>query len=734
MADVLLEVRSRLLGVLDVLAPIAHACERATHANELRVDVQQLVLSIGVTGTRSAGKSTLINAIVARPNLLPASQLTTTTCAIEVQVGHAGVRRESVELTLETPESWMRRMIDNHASAYSDSGGRSSGRGKIAGLGFLGARSSTSEAFDDAAARGKDQFQLFCDKGAAALRQWRAKGTGDIVQIAGLKSSDSRWSQLQRGLVPWEPRHVDDVGKDSSTLPPLPPESVRKMVISVRGAPDLPPMTLVDMPGYGDLDSERDRIAHESLERTDVHLLLFPADQGLNAGDRSAHEELVGGHHPDRCLFVATKADLVAGDLEQRFENLGASYVHKLDRTAKRDGRFAMVSAQWRLLSLATDDLARAHYGSSIALERVWNSLQAAGEVSVSLDTAMRNPRDHEFVICGVLERISGVEELTARIEDVAARNGHLVRSVTDLTERVRVFAHELEDAVRRKLEHAERARIALAGAERERDEFRQQLVQALAAGKDLVAALNHRIESGEHRLRVDRAARHRRMRSELVGVGLQAFRQQRDTRGRRRRAGVVQSLTATFLDEHAADAEAVESLLSQAREDLESASRKFGAADVESVEGKVALSVVDRRPPILDLRDLDLDSPLGFVQRIIGGSEVRNADRTAREEFAHDAILACASGLADQSMLALEAAATAYAASARGVVNRCVAANRKASAAAIDRLSAIKRSEDAHAQLEKNEHDINMLTKMAALLEEVQAGGAWRSDGRIIH
>ena len=274
------DVRSRLLRLSVQLRDYLDE-----HAHPLLVESQRLLeqrtCRISVLGQIKAGKSTFINALTQKPNLLPTDINPWTAVVTLLNFGRAQSREgHAATFRLFSAEEW---------KGLAEGGGR----------------------LRELTERLVPEFQPELLRAQLEVMRKRAERRlgPEFHQLLG---QCHRYSEITPELLSDYISAGDDYGESGqSTSRRQYSDITRTAELNFADGPFAFPVTLIDTPGTNDPFLVRDEITRRSLEDTEIYLFVISARQPLSATDVSMLR-LLNGLHKDRIIVFINRTDQLA--------------------------------------------------------------------------------------------------------------------------------------------------------------------------------------------------------------------------------------------------------------------------------------------------------------------------------------------------------------------------------------------------------------------------------------
>ncbi|MBX2806037.1 MAG: dynamin family protein [Hyphomicrobiales bacterium] len=334
---------------------------------------------IAVIGQIKAGKSSLINALIRRPGLLPTDINPSTAVITKLYFGAPAERNNTALFEFFGEQEWDRIMSGGRAGAMTMHREAAVNSEKLTGaLEELRERAEERLGAEYGSLFGK--HHLFSSVTSSLLERYVSAGDN----LSGACGSDA------------DRRHFSDITKNAEVF--------------LEGQPLGYPSVVIDTPGVNDPFLVRDEITHGNLGDADIYLVVLTAQQPLSKSDL-ALLRMLKGLQKDRIIAVVNRVDLL--DMENcEAEKLASHVRNSLRREFPHsDIPVILVSARWAQISLnGKPDALRQTLNTSFAAYSRYKA--ECGEPS--FDTPDESWSDAE--ISQMLYRASGIPAVLAGI------------------------------------------------------------------------------------------------------------------------------------------------------------------------------------------------------------------------------------------------------------------------------------------------------------------------------
>jgi molybdenum-dependent DNA-binding transcriptional regulator ModE len=320
-------VTARLGDMKRRVAELGEDLQGAIHSrvgvfvSSLMSELESHSCRLAVIGQIKAGKSSLINALIRRPDLLPTDINPSTAVITKLYFGAAAEHNNTALFQFFSEDEWDRIMSGGRAGAMSSGGD--------AGPGHL-------------------------ERPLEELRQRAERRLGP--QYPSLLGKHHLFSSVTGGLLE---RYVSAGDYDESPFGSKEgthfSDITKSAEIYLEGQPLGYPSVIIDTPGVNDPFLVRDEITHGNLGEADIYLVVLTAQQPLSNSD-IALLRMLKGLQKDRIIAVVNRIDLVnvAGGEAERL----SAHVRN---TLKREFPHAeipviLASAHWATVALEGDE------------------------------------------------------------------------------------------------------------------------------------------------------------------------------------------------------------------------------------------------------------------------------------------------------------------------------------------------------------------------------------------
>lgn len=315
------EIKRHIIELGEELHDTIHS-RVGTFVSSLQSDLECHSCRIAVIGQIKAGKSSLINALIRRPDLLPTDINPSTAVITQLYFGAPAERNNTALFQFFSDDEWDRIMA----------GGR--------------AGTMTTERH---AALSPEQLK-------APLEQLRQRAENRLgSQYKSLLGKHHLFSSVTEGLLE---RYVsagdyDDPSDDDEERRHY-SDITKKAEVYLEGQPLGYPSVIIDTPGVNDPFLVRDEITHGNLGEADIYLVVLTAQQPLSKSDL-ALLRMLKGLQKDRIIAVVNRIDLVnvgGGEAERLESHVRASLKREFPHA---DIPVILASAHWGNVALSGD-------------------------------------------------------------------------------------------------------------------------------------------------------------------------------------------------------------------------------------------------------------------------------------------------------------------------------------------------------------------------------------------
>ncbi len=246
--------------------------------SSLLTDIESHSCRIAVIGQIKAGKSSLINALIRRPGLLPTDINPSTAVITKLYFGAPAERNNTALFEFFGEQEWDRIMSGGRAGALTVE--------REAAV----ATENLNRSLEELRTRARDRLgsdyntllgkhHLFSSVTSGLLERYIS--AGDNAPSAGNGEDD---------------RHYSDITKNAEVF--------------LEGQPLGYPSVIIDTPGVNDPFLVRDEITHGNLGEADIYLVVLTAQQPLSKSDL-ALLRMLKGLQKDRIIAVVNRLDLI---------------------------------------------------------------------------------------------------------------------------------------------------------------------------------------------------------------------------------------------------------------------------------------------------------------------------------------------------------------------------------------------------------------------------------------
>ncbi len=284
-------------------------------------DFESHVCQIAFIGQMKAGKSSLINALIGKPDLLPTDINPSTAVVTKVSFGAQAEQQTSARFHFFNDREWERLMCGGRFSAVT---------GELSVL----SAARVSEELD----RLRERAERRLGKDYASLLGKHHLFSAVTPQHIGqyVSAGDYVAAEADDGT----PENYSDITKLAE--------------IFIEGQPFRYPAVIIDTPGVNDPFSVRDEITHANVADADIYVVVLTAQQPLSEADM-ALLRMLHGLQKRRIIVVINRLDMSNYDSED------AERVIKYVRNAlarelpQMDIPVLACSAYWANSALASD-------------------------------------------------------------------------------------------------------------------------------------------------------------------------------------------------------------------------------------------------------------------------------------------------------------------------------------------------------------------------------------------
>jgi GTPase Era involved in 16S rRNA processing len=425
----------------------------------LRV-LEAQVCRICVVGQVRSGKSSLINALVQRPGLLPVDVSPWTTAVTRLHFGWAGApAKVAAEFQLFEADEW-----DKVASGASR------------------VRELTQQLVPGFAPE-------LLARHVAAMRQRTEQRLGDRFEtLVGARHSHETFTPdlLARYLSPAAAFQSSDGGAGELS------EITRAADLYFDAGPFRFPLALIEAPGLGDPFLVRDELTRQTLEAADLHVYLLEARQPLTTAD-IAHLRILRGLYKERLVVFINRIDQF-GDIVNETRQAVDDVRQMLEREfPSTDIPVVAGSALWGNSALSVDHLEPRQVltPALLAYAKAKGALRPVGIKGTEGDTGVADVSKGQ--LARALAVCSGFPELAAALNRLLPRShpAHLMKQVA-------AYFAELAQLHESSVREEHRRHVATAEAEAAENAVREQELQRiqneLACIRQIAAEVERRL------------------------------------------------------------------------------------------------------------------------------------------------------------------------------------------------------------------------------------------------
>jgi hypothetical protein len=313
------EMKHRVIELGEELQNAIHS-RVGTFVSSLQSELEKHSCRIAVIGQIKAGKSSLINALIRRPDLLPTDINPSTAVITKLYFGAPAEKNNTAMFQFFSDEEWEHIMAGGRAGAMTIERNAAISSDQLAKpLEQLRQRAERRLGPGYEAQLGK--HHLFSSVTADVLEQYVS--AGDFPEMP----------EVDR-------RHFSDITKNAEVF--------------LEGQPLGYPAVIIDTPGVNDPFLVRDEITHGNLGEADIYLVVLTAQQPLSTSD-IALLRMLKGLQKDRIVAVVNRIDLVdmaAGEASRLAAHVRASLKREFPHS---EIPVILASAQWANIALNKD-------------------------------------------------------------------------------------------------------------------------------------------------------------------------------------------------------------------------------------------------------------------------------------------------------------------------------------------------------------------------------------------
>ena len=371
------EVKRHIVELGEDLHDTIHS-RIGTFVSSLQSDLEAHSCKIAVIGQIKAGKSSLINALIRRPDLLPTDINPSTAVITKLYFGAPAERNNTALFHFFSDDEWDRIMAGGRAAAMATERHAALDPDQLAApLEELRQRAENRLGSKYKSLLGK--HHLFSSVTDGLLGRYVS--AGDYDDVEGEEE---------------EKRHYSDITKNAE--------------VYLEGQPLGYPSVIIDTPGVNDPFLVRDEITHGNLGEADIYLVVLTAQQPLSKSDL-ALLRMLKGLQKDRIIAVVNRIDLVNvgnGEAEKLASHVRSSLKREFPHA---DIPVILASAHWGNVALS-DDNSELDYILSSSFSDYAADMARKGEPGFE---APRSDWDSERT-GAVLYRASGIPAIVSSI------------------------------------------------------------------------------------------------------------------------------------------------------------------------------------------------------------------------------------------------------------------------------------------------------------------------------
>lgn len=318
------EIKRQVNKVGEELGEIVHS-RVAAFLQTMLGDLAADSCRIAVIGQIKAGKSTLINAIIRRPHLLPTDINPSTAVITKLHFGAAPEQNNSALFHFFSDQEWERIMSGGRTGALTMQRHSVIKQDQLqAPLEELRQRAETRLGSEYSNLLGK--HHLFSAVTSSVLERYVSAGD---YEFEGEQTADE------------DHRHFSDITKIAEVF--------------LEGQPLGYPSVIIDTPGVNDPFLVRDEITHGNLGDADIYLVVLTAQQPLSKSDL-ALLRMLKGLQKDKIIAVVNRIDII-DDIARK----GDEITQHVQAALKREFPYTeipviLASAFWGNAALSDDE------------------------------------------------------------------------------------------------------------------------------------------------------------------------------------------------------------------------------------------------------------------------------------------------------------------------------------------------------------------------------------------
>lgn len=292
--------------------------------NNLLDELESHTCRIAVIGQIKAGKSSLINALMRRPDLLPTDINPSTAVITKLRFGAPAEKHNTALFHFFSDEEWERIM----------SGGR---------LGAMAAQRHAAFRAEDL----QEPLEELRRRAEARLGANYSQLLGKHHLLSAV-TAETLERYVSAGDYASDEAREDGDGRFYSDI-------TKTAEIFLEGQPLGYPSVIIDTPGVNDPFLVRDEITHSDLGEADIYLVVLTAQQPLSRSDL-ALLRMLKGLQKDRIIAIVNRVDIVDG-IAAKGEKLVAHVRASLKREFPHaDIPVILASARWGNAALKAED------------------------------------------------------------------------------------------------------------------------------------------------------------------------------------------------------------------------------------------------------------------------------------------------------------------------------------------------------------------------------------------
>jgi tRNA U34 5-carboxymethylaminomethyl modifying GTPase MnmE/TrmE len=370
------EMKNRIIELGEDLQDTIHS-RVGTCVSAIQSDLESHSCRIAVIGQIKAGKSSLINALIRRPELLPTDINPSTAVITKLYFGAPAEQNNTALFHFFSDEEWEHIMAGGRAGSMTVE--------RNAAISPDQLQEPLEELRQRAESRLGPQYEAHLGK-----HHLFSSVTADVLEryVSAGDYGDSQDGE--------DKRHFSDITKNAEVF--------------LEGQPLGYPAIIIDTPGVNDPFLVRDEITHGNLGEADIYLVVLTAQQPLSHSDL-ALLRMLKGLQKDRIIAVVNRVDLVdmaAGEAERLAKHVQGSLKREFPHA---DIPVILASAQWGNIALNKhpDEL---EYALSSSFAEYAADLERSGKPGFQAPRSDWAPEES----AAMLYRASGVPDIISTI------------------------------------------------------------------------------------------------------------------------------------------------------------------------------------------------------------------------------------------------------------------------------------------------------------------------------